>query len=169
MAQVRKLGNEIFIKDRIRLPLPPSLLFGSPGRSEAEAPGLNASTLWLVPRRPVDTGLQVTPALAFGPHPPSGGGGGGKRKGWRDFRPGGWSENPWEQGQGRTPSPAVLSLLVQGDREFPPFTERGLLAWARPLSLGQVCFGHRGFCPERLGNPLRSPSHPAEAESTWDS
>lgn len=78
MAQVRKLGNEIFIKDRIRLPLPPSLLFGSPGRSEAEAPELNASTLWLVPRRPVDTGLQVTPALAFGPHPRVGAGAGGR-------------------------------------------------------------------------------------------
>ena len=26
----------------------------------------------------MNTGLQVTPALAFGPHPPSGGGGGGK-------------------------------------------------------------------------------------------
>ena len=77
MAQVRKLGNEIFSTDRTRLPLPPSLLFGSPGRSEAEAPGLNAFTLWLVTRRPVDTGLQVIPALAFGPHPPSGDGGGG--------------------------------------------------------------------------------------------
>lgn len=36
----------------------------------------------------MDTGLQVIPALAFGPHPPSGDGGGGEEEGLERFPPG---------------------------------------------------------------------------------
>lgn len=73
----------------------------------------------------------------------------------------GWSENPRELGRGGFGHLLSFPSVCGETGSSPPFTERGLLAWTRPLSLGQVCCWHPGLCLGRLAHPLRSPSHPA--------